>query len=193
MLDFQAARWLQMHEVAKQAGNNHPTSIPTGVFRTSDGHINIASTGQVMWERLCQSIGAPELIDHPDYKTSAWLEYRMPSTLFGSDEFFVRTQWSYTGDSVNRLEPLDPATQPNAQFHNPAYTIGDLRAGLVGEDWQVDVFVNNITDDIAQYTTQTGLYEWGFASIVDNRPHHQTVYTNRPREFGVRFMKRWGD
>ena len=34
MLDFQAARWLQMHEVAKQAGNNHPTSIPTGVFKT---------------------------------------------------------------------------------------------------------------------------------------------------------------
>src|SRR5215471_12208005 len=49
MLDFQAARWLQMHEVAKQAGNNHPTSIPTGVFKTKDGHINIASTGQVMW------------------------------------------------------------------------------------------------------------------------------------------------
>src|SRR6202795_458747 len=29
MLDFQAARWLQAHEVPKQAGNNHPTSIPT--------------------------------------------------------------------------------------------------------------------------------------------------------------------
>ena len=71
MLDFQAARWLQMGEVAKQAGNNHPTSIPTGVFKTSDGHINIASTGQVMWERLCKAIGTPELIDHPDYKTGA--------------------------------------------------------------------------------------------------------------------------
>lgn len=71
MLDFQAARWLQMQEVAKQAGNNHPTSIPTGVFKTKDGHINIASTGQVMWERLCNAIEAPELIAHPDYKTGA--------------------------------------------------------------------------------------------------------------------------
>jgi formyl-CoA transferase len=71
MLDFQAARWLQMHEVAKQAGNNHPTSIPTGVFKTKDGHINIASTGQVMWERLCKAIELPDLIDHPDYKTGA--------------------------------------------------------------------------------------------------------------------------
>lgn len=71
MLDFQAARWLQMHEVPKQAGNNHPTSIPTGVFKTKDGHINLAVTGQVMWERLCQTIGAPELIDHADYKNGA--------------------------------------------------------------------------------------------------------------------------
>src|SRR5450631_800149 len=45
MLDFQAARWLMEKDVAKQAGNNHPTSIPTGVFKTSDGYINIATTG----------------------------------------------------------------------------------------------------------------------------------------------------
>jgi len=69
MLDFQAARWLQMHEVAKQAGNDHPTSIPTGVFQTKDGHINIAAAGQVMWERTCQAIEAPELINRDDMKT----------------------------------------------------------------------------------------------------------------------------
>ncbi|HVQ04108.1 MAG TPA: CoA transferase, partial [Burkholderiaceae bacterium] len=41
MLDFQAARWLMKGEVPKQAGNNHPTSIPTGVYRTRDGYMNI--------------------------------------------------------------------------------------------------------------------------------------------------------
>ena len=70
MLDFQAARWLVEHEVPKQAGNNHPTSIPTGVFPTSDGHINIAVTGQKIWERFCNSIGAPELIKRPEYAGS---------------------------------------------------------------------------------------------------------------------------
>ncbi|MCC7283534.1 MAG: CoA transferase, partial [Acetobacteraceae bacterium] len=58
MLDFQAARWLQAGEVPKQAGNNHPTSIPTGVFRTEDGHMNIAATGTVIWRRFCQAMGA---------------------------------------------------------------------------------------------------------------------------------------
>jgi formyl-CoA transferase len=71
MLDFQAARWLQMHEVAKQAGNDHPTSIPTGVFHTKDGYINIAAAGQVMWERTCQALEAPELIGREDMKNGA--------------------------------------------------------------------------------------------------------------------------
>jgi hypothetical protein len=71
MLDFQATRWLMDGEVPKQAGNNHPTSIPTGVFQTADGHINLAVTGQVIWERFCRSIGREDLLQHPDYKSAA--------------------------------------------------------------------------------------------------------------------------
>ena len=68
MLDFQAARWLIEHEVPQQAGNDHPTSIPTGVFQTSDGYINIAATGDVMFRRLCEALEVPELLDDPDYR-----------------------------------------------------------------------------------------------------------------------------
>src|SRR6202008_4161166 len=71
MLDFQASRWLVKGEVAGQAGNNHPTSIPTGVFKTADGHINIASTGQKIWERTCQALGKPDLPKRPEYVSAA--------------------------------------------------------------------------------------------------------------------------
>jgi formyl-CoA transferase len=71
MLDFQASRWLVDHDVAKQAGNNHPTSIPTGVFPTADGHINIAVAGQVIWQRFCEAIGQEELVEHPSYALAA--------------------------------------------------------------------------------------------------------------------------
>jgi crotonobetainyl-CoA:carnitine CoA-transferase CaiB-like acyl-CoA transferase len=70
MLDFQAARWLMDKEIAKQAGNDHPTSIPTGVFKTSDGYINIATTGGRIWERFAQTVGAPEFLTNPDYATA---------------------------------------------------------------------------------------------------------------------------
>lgn len=118
MLDFQAARWLQMKEVAGQAGNNHPTSIPTGVFATLDGHINIASTGQVMWERLCHAIGAPELIDHPDYKTAA-LRSRNRDAL--NEEIGRRTK---TRSSAEWIEVFNKAGVPCG----PIYTIDQMFA-----------------------------------------------------------------
>jgi crotonobetainyl-CoA:carnitine CoA-transferase CaiB-like acyl-CoA transferase len=71
MLDFQASRYLVHGEVAKQAGNNHPTSIPTGVFKTKDGHINVATTGERMWKRFCETVGATALLQNPDYQSSA--------------------------------------------------------------------------------------------------------------------------
>ncbi len=61
MLDFQASRWLMSGEVAPQAGNNHPTGIPTGVFETKDGHINIAAAGDEIYERFCKAIERPDL------------------------------------------------------------------------------------------------------------------------------------
>lgn len=71
MLDFQAARWLVNGEVPQQAGNNHPTTIPTGVFETSDGHINVAVQGERIWKRFCDALEAPHLLKNPAYSTNA--------------------------------------------------------------------------------------------------------------------------
>jgi formyl-CoA transferase len=71
MLDFQASRWLMEGEVAGQAGNDHPTGIPTGVFQTSDGHINIAASSSRVFSRFCEAIGRPDWLENPDWKTQA--------------------------------------------------------------------------------------------------------------------------
>lgn len=71
LMDFQAARWLVDREVPGQAGNDHPTSIPTGVFPASDGPINIAATGGHIFARFCAAIGAPELPSNPAFATAA--------------------------------------------------------------------------------------------------------------------------
>ena len=70
MLDFQAARWLIAKEVPQQAGNDHPTSIPTGVFKTLDGHINIATTGGAIWERFCRTLGGEPMMQKPEYQSA---------------------------------------------------------------------------------------------------------------------------
>jgi len=70
MLDFQAARYLVKGEVAKQAGNDHPTFTPTGVFPTSDGHMNIAASSSRLWLRLCDTLGKPEWKSNPEWTTA---------------------------------------------------------------------------------------------------------------------------
>ncbi|WP_246107355.1 CaiB/BaiF CoA transferase family protein [Puniceibacterium confluentis] len=70
MLDFQAARFLMDGVVPGQAGNNHPTSIPTGVFRTSDGHMNIAVTGNTIWAKFCEVMDRPDWHDDARYATA---------------------------------------------------------------------------------------------------------------------------
>ena len=70
MLDFQASRYLVNGEVAQQAGNNHPTTIPTGAFKTRDGYINVATTGGKMWERFCRTLGDESLAHKPEYRTA---------------------------------------------------------------------------------------------------------------------------
>ena len=69
MLDFQAERWLLGKHVPQQAGNDHPTGIPTGVFKTKNGHINIAATGDAIYKRFCAAMGREDWPTDPRYDT----------------------------------------------------------------------------------------------------------------------------
>ena len=71
MMDFQTSRWTIDGEIPGQAGNFHPTSIPTGVYKTSDGHINIAVFGGKIWERFAEAMGAPEWITDERSRTKS--------------------------------------------------------------------------------------------------------------------------
>ena len=109
MLDFQAARYLVKGDVARQAGNNHPTSIPTGVFKTLDGHINIATTGQKIWERLCAAIDAEALLKHPDYATASLRSKNRDALNAAIDGYTVART---SADWVDRLNKAGVPTGP---------------------------------------------------------------------------------
>lgn len=66
LLDFQAARWTMSQDLPPQVGNNHPTNAPMGVFKTQDGYITIAPI-PAMWSKFCRALGAPELMERPEY------------------------------------------------------------------------------------------------------------------------------
>jgi len=68
ILDFQAARFLMTGQPPGQAGNDHPTSMPTSAYKTRDGYMNIAATGEGMWRRVCEGIGRKDLLEREDFK-----------------------------------------------------------------------------------------------------------------------------
>jgi formyl-CoA transferase len=118
MLDFQAARWTVAREVPKQAGNDHPTSIPTGVFPTKDGHINIAASGAHIFARLCKAIGADKLLEDPDFDTG---EKRSANRVRLNREIGECTR-NY--NSLDLVERLNAAGVPSG----PIYDIGQMFA-----------------------------------------------------------------
>src|SRR5690349_1217665 len=68
ILDFQAARFLMTGKGPGQAGNDHPTSMPTSAYKTKDGYMNIAATGEGMWRRVCEALARPDMLEREDFK-----------------------------------------------------------------------------------------------------------------------------
>ena len=120
MLDFQAARWLVDGDVPQQAGNNHPTSIPTGVFRTKDGYINLGVAGQVIWKRFCDLVGREDLRDHPDY-SDAEARSKNRDALNEEIESFIKTETSsYWVELLNKNGvPSGPIYSIDQAFEDP--------------------------------------------------------------------------
>ena len=146
MLDFQAARTLVDGEVPGQAGNNHPTIIPTGVFATADGHINIAAAGDPIYRRACGALGVAGLADDPRFATQAARSANRDA-LGAALEAVTRTRGS--AEWVERLNaagvPCGPINRIDAVFADPqvrhlgiAQAVGDTTVRLVGQAVTLD-------------------------------------------------------
>ncbi len=67
VLDFQVARYLADGYVPVSAGNDHPTLMPTGLFKTADGQVNIAAAEDDKFKLLCKILDITNICDCPDY------------------------------------------------------------------------------------------------------------------------------
>ncbi|HEX3709915.1 MAG TPA: CoA transferase [Pseudolabrys sp.] len=176
MLDFQAARFLTEGQVPKQAGNNHPTSIPTGVFKTTDGYLNLAVTGQAIWERFCRAVEHPEWIATEAYKNSK-LRSQNRDALNADIEKVTATKSSAEWvDIFNKAGvPCGPINSVDQVFADPqvkhlgiakesARSDGS-RLGLVGQPFTLSRTPSKIAarpPDFGEHTDEV-LKEFGFA------------------------------
>tara|TARA_Y100001968_G_scaffold291111_1_gene295317 strand:- start:1221 stop:2408 length:1188 start_codon:yes stop_codon:yes gene_type:complete len=157
MLDFQAARWTVSGEVAPQAGNNHPTTIPTGVFKTKDGHINIASAGDIIWGRLCDVLGDPDMASNPDFDNG---EKRSENRVAVNASIEAQTQ---KRTSAEWIKALEEAGVPCGPIYNIDEVFADPQVQHVGMTHPVSHDELGVMDLIGQpinmsrYDPRTGM------------------------------------
>mgnify|MGYP001159984402 FL=1 len=131
MLDFQAARWLIGNEVPSQAGNNHPTSTPTGVFKTADGFINVACSGELMWKRLCTVIKADALIEIPAYSNEALRLQNREQLNDTLNSYLIKRNSSEWIEEMNHAGvPCGPIYTIDEVFSDPQVRDLDMTAGV---------------------------------------------------------------
>jgi crotonobetainyl-CoA:carnitine CoA-transferase CaiB-like acyl-CoA transferase len=174
MMDFQATRWTMKHEVPQQAGNDHPTTTPTGLFRTSDGIINIAAGGTEMWRRIVELLGIDPA--DPELATDALRTQNRAKTNAAIQE-------KLTSDtSANWVSKFNAAGVPCGPVYSMDQVFADEQVKHLGLAWPVQhpqlgeielvrppMQIDGVapprvpTPDRGQHTTSV-LREFGFAS-----------------------------
>jgi formyl-CoA transferase len=177
MLDFQAARYLTEGEVPKQAGNNHPTSIPTGVFKTKDGHLNIAVTGHAIWERFCAAVDRKQWLEQADYKNSKLRSQNRDALNAEIDSITATKTSAEWVDIFNKAGvPCGPIYSIDQMFADPQVKHLGLaqesarsdgsRLGLVGQPFTLSRTASRIAvrpPDLGEHTDEI-LEEFGFSA-----------------------------
>ena len=120
MLDFQASRWLCDNNVAGQAGNNHPTSVPTGVFKTSDGSINLAVAGETIWRRFAEAVDKGDWLEMEEFKDA---KKRLKNRDYLNSLIEELTVTKSSNEWVEKLEkvgvPCGPINSIDKVFEDP--------------------------------------------------------------------------
>ena len=120
MLDFQASRWLCDNNVAGQAGNNHPTSVPTGVFKTSDGSINLAVAGETIWRRFAEAVDKGDWLEMEEFKDA---KNRLKNRDYLNSLIEELTVTKSSNEWVEKLEkvgvPCGPINSIDKVFEDP--------------------------------------------------------------------------
>ena len=132
MMDFQATRWTMKGEVPRQVGNDHPTTVPTGLFHTADGVINLAGGGDEMWRRIVETLGIAEEAGDPDLATEASRSRNRAKVNAVLQAALLRD------GAAAWVEKLNRAGVPAGPVYSMDQVFADPQVGHLGLAWGVE-------------------------------------------------------
>ena len=140
-------------------------------FPVSDPSVNVAK--------------GTKLPNVPELKLNMFAQFTWPTQLIGGSDMYARIQYSWQDESRNQLEDFvaEPLVSARGTFIQPSYGIADAKFGMVKDNWVLEAFVSNLSDERAVLYSDDLFFDpfWG----------GRRVTVNRPREYGLRFSYSW--
>ena len=142
----QASNYLAGGVIPNRLGNAHPNIVPYQAFATADGHCIVAVGNDGQFQRYCETLGCPELADHPDYATNIQ-RVKNRQQLIPLLEEKMRTrnkaEWLALFEQAN--VPAGPINTVDEVFNDPQIIARDMRVTLPHpENQQMEVAGNPI-------------------------------------------------
>lgn len=101
--------------IRERTGNRNPLFVPADDFETADGRIVVINAGtDVLFKRLAQAMGRPDLITHEKFKN------RLGRIVNQEELYQIIAKWAAGLDSGPMMELLDAAKVPADIMRNVA-------------------------------------------------------------------------
>ena len=172
------------------AGNAHSDGFEISIDALPSDNFKLQLNATVLESELDDEVPGVDAVGKgsklpfaPEFKASLLAQYNWPMAIAGSNEGFFQFQFSHTGASLNQVQAFEGG--PTPQIKQQAYNWASVRLGLQGSSWEANLFINNLTDERGQLYHDVSDFEPFFG--------RQRTSVIRPREYGVRFIKYWGD
>jgi formyl-CoA transferase len=105
--------------VPQPLGSAHRLTAPYQALRTRDGHVTVGGNNHKLWERLCEAIGRPELVDDPRFATNADRMARRPELVAELESALAAR------DTAAWVAHLLEAGVPAGPIHDYAQAVAD--------------------------------------------------------------------
>jgi formyl-CoA transferase len=106
--------------------------MPTSAYRTRDGYINVAASGEGMWARLCKAIGREDMLEDPRFKGLQKRAENRKQLNAAIDEALQKKT------SAEWIETLNTASVPCGPIYNVGQVFSDPQVEHLGVATEVE-------------------------------------------------------
>jgi crotonobetainyl-CoA:carnitine CoA-transferase CaiB-like acyl-CoA transferase len=118
------------HQTPGPEGNHHPFLLPFGVYPAADGFVALACPGDAFFRGLLQALGAPEILDEPEFATSKARAANRPAVIERLSALTARHSKAELQQRLGGVVPFGPVLNIDEIAHDPHFAARGMLAEI---------------------------------------------------------------